>query len=389
MSHLYSHLNTAKNILGLYTGQIPFDIFLRQFFAAEKKYGSKDRKSISALCYNYFRLGTGCTANTEDQLLGGAFLCNNEPQLILQLMKPDWNDRITLPLAEKLALVPFVDPARIFPFIGELSKDIQEDAFSLSFLIQPKLFIRTRPGKSSIVKQKLQVADIPFSVIATDCLALKNGTKLDTILELNKEYVVQDFNSQRVGTLLPKFDNGVPGIWDCCAASGGKTILAYDTFKRVDMTVSDIRPGILHNLENRLLQAGIRGYKSIIVDLSNEKALSTIGNRQFDLVICDAPCSGSGTWGRTPEQLTFFRKEEIERYSTLQRTIAINVSRFVRPGGFLLYSTCSVFTRENEDVVKLITGQQPFTIIQSSLLTGYHMQADTLFATLLQRTASD
>ncbi len=386
MSRLYSHLNTAKSILQLYNGEIPFDSFLRQFFAAEKKYGSKDRKSISGLCYNYFRLGSSTEATVEEQILAGSFLCNEEPQPLLQLLRPDWNEKISLPLSEKFAHVLFVDPSKIFPFANALSADIDEVEFSISFLKQPKLFIRTRPGKSSLVEQKLVTNGISFEVIATDCLAFKNGTKLDTILDLNKEYVVQDFNSQRVGTFLPLFHGAMPAVWDCCAASGGKTILVHDSFSNVDLLASDVRPSIIHNLNSRLKQAGIRGYKSLIVDLSNPDLLSaSIGDQQFDLVICDAPCSGSGTWGRTPEQLAFFEAGEIERYHTLQRTIASNVVPFVKPGGFLLYSTCSVFTRENEDVVNHLTRTYPLAVMKTSLLKGYKMQADTLFATLLQR----
>jgi len=53
----HSYLNTAKNIIENYKGEIPFAVFIKKYFSAKKKYGSKDRKQITALCYNYFRLG--------------------------------------------------------------------------------------------------------------------------------------------------------------------------------------------------------------------------------------------------------------------------------------------------------------------------------------------
>src|SRR5690606_8193418 len=104
----------------------------------------------------------------------------------------------------------------------------------------------------------------------------------------------------------------------------------------------------------------------------------------FDLVIADVPCSGSGTWSRTPEQLYYFGKEKIQLYASRQRKILEHVTGNAKPGGYLLYCTCSVFRKENEEQVQYLQ-DAGWTVVQQEILTGYNMRADTLFAALLQK----
>src|SRR4051794_18006548 len=116
MSRIYSHINTAKAILNLYKGELPFSTFLKNFFAKEKKYGSRDRRTISSICYNYFRLGFAYRHSViEEKLLVSEFLCNSVASEFLQTEKPEWNERITAPLGEKLVLAG-VEVEKVFPF---------------------------------------------------------------------------------------------------------------------------------------------------------------------------------------------------------------------------------------------------------------------------------
>ncbi len=386
MSRFYSYINTAKAILSLYKGDIPFNAFLKSFFSKEKKYGSSDRRMISSLCYNYFRTDKAITnKTTEERLLTSLFLCTDVPNEILQNEKPGWNEKVALPLAEKISIAG-IDAENIFPFNNELSEDINTKAFNTSFLIQPKLFARLRPGKQKIVKQKLEVARIPFEEINQSCLAFANGTKLEQVLDINSEVVIQDLNSQRVGEFMTAAKSKTPAdVWDCCAASGGKSILAYDILPNIQLLVSDVRESIIPNLHLRFRDAGIKKYQSLIADLTNYKNLkAALDDKRFDFIICDAPCSGSGTWSRTPEQLMFFHKEEITRYSNLQKSICSNTIPFLKKGGYFLYITCSVFQRENQEIADFITQQFPLTLIKEELLKGYEIKADTMFAALFQ-----
>jgi 16S rRNA (cytosine967-C5)-methyltransferase len=383
----HSYINSAKNILQQYDGGVPFSIWLKQFFKEHKKYGSKDRREITALCYGFYRLGAAFENYTvEERILLGAFLTSEENNFVLQELKPEWNENIKLSGEEKLRLLHVQKESfHFFPLLNELSEAINKEQFDLSFLQQPLLYLRIRPGKKKIVSSKLQNASIAFEFIGNDCIALANSSKVDEVIELNKEAVVQDYNSQRIGELFQNFKlqttNYKPSVWDCCAASGGKSILAYDIIPNIMLTVSDVRESILRNLKRRFEQAGIKNYKSFVADLSTHSPF-TSHHSLFDLVICDAPCSGSGTWSRTPEQLHFFKKEKIDHYAQLQKSIVVNACKAVKEKGFFLYITCSVFKKENEEVVEFIQANTSLELVSKKYFIGYDKKADTLFTAL-------
>lgn len=384
MSKYISYLNTAKEILHIYRGNEPLASFLKKFFSLNKKYGSKDRKQISQLCYCYFRLGKmGTELSFEERIVSGLFLCSGEPDEILRQFKPEWNEKISLPLHEKISLLNLTGSfENIFLFANALSDGIDKPAFILSHLKQPDIFLRLRPKKYDTVKQKLINAGIDFQNISDSCLALANASKIDSVIGLNKEAVVQDFNSQKVGEFFKYAVTGLPPVvWDCCAASGGKSIMLYDFFPNIDLTVSDIRESILVNLKKRFSEAGIRKYTSIVADLSG--ADSRFPASGFGLILADVPCSGSGTWGRTPEQLYFFREEKISEYATLQKKIISNIIPHLQPGGHLIYITCSVFKKENEEIVDFAMQNFPLQLIKMEVLKGYDKKADTMFAAVL------
>jgi 16S rRNA (cytosine967-C5)-methyltransferase len=384
----WSHVNSAALIINNYSGNEPFASFIKKYFAKHKKYGSKDRKQISHLCYCYFRPGKALIdAPVEERIFMGLFLCSTQTNDLLKELKPDWNNSVELSIERKLSLLnnlgSIID---IFPFTNELSEGMETGQFSLSHLIQPDLFLRLRPGKEISVKQKLQKAGINFRQITNTCIALPNSSGIDDIIELNKEAVVQDYSSQQVGAfLLLPVANRPLSVWDCCAASGGKSIMAYDLDSTIDLTVSDIRESSLINLQKRFKEAGIKRYRSIVADLS--KLISNVRLSAFDLIICDAPCSGSGTWSRTPEQLYYFEKNRIDQYVSLQKKIVSNTIPHVKPGGYFLYITCSVFRKENEEVVEWIKKDFSLGLIRMEVLRGYAKKADTMFVALLQKSS--
>jgi 16S rRNA (cytosine967-C5)-methyltransferase len=383
----FSHLNTAVQLLQQYNGSQPFGSFMKQFFSQHKKYGSKDRKNISQLCYAFFRLGKALPPlPTEERILTGLFLCSPEPNELLQYLKPDWNDNAHLSLTEKIKLAG-IELHDIFPWAAELSEGIAYEPFCASFFTQPDLFLRLRPGRETVVKNKLQQAGISFREVGPSCLALPNASKIDTVIETDREAVIQDYSSQRIGELMDLIRTSTHStslrVWDACAASGGKSILAQDLFQRIDLTVSDVRKSILINLEKRFAAAGIKHYHSFIADLST--STFHIQHSLFDIIITDVPCSGAGTWSRTPEQLYYFDPKEIDRYSALQKKIVHQAIPHLKPGGFLLYCTCSVFKKENEEVVQYIQEQHSLQLLKMELFTGYDQKADTLFGAVFQK----
>jgi 16S rRNA (cytosine967-C5)-methyltransferase len=381
--HVYSYINSVKEIISAYDGKIPFAAWLKSFFAANKKYGSKDRKHITHLCYSYFRLGKSFEQQTfEERLLIAQFLTSTTSNIFLQQLKPEWNENIGIQLHEKLHYLNASEEWKnIFSFREELTSEIEEEDFVISFLKQPNLFLRIRPGKEVAVNKKLKEAEIEYVLISENCLQLPPNYKASELFEIDKEVVVQDLSSQKVLDPLKMVIQKDQSLtaWDCCAASGGKSLLLYDLYKDVQLTVSDLRKSILHNLHSRFNRAGIKDYKAFVDDVSREGFLA---KERYDLVICDAPCSGSGTWSRTPEQLIFFDAEKINYYQQHQKKIVINASKAVKKGGHLLYITCSVFTKENEDVVSYMQENTSLSLISMNYFKGYNNKADTLFAAL-------
>lgn len=378
----HSYINSARSIIDQYDGSMPLAAWLKNFFRGEKKFGSRDRKIVTHLCYCFYRLGKAfLETGTEERILLGTWLCSQSPNLVLAELNPQWNECVHQSLEEKLEeLHALPELNRLFPFRESLSLSIDADAFVRSLLVQPDLFLRIRPGKKEVVIKKLDEAQIAYR-LHNETLTLPNGTKIEEALQLDEEAVVQDAQSQQV---LRSIRSAVPAdvpltLWDCCAASGGKSILAYDQFSSLKLTVSDVRASILSNLRKRFERAGIRHYASFVADITSPGFQQ---NKTFDVVLCDAPCSGSGTWSRTPEQIIFFRPEQIRQYAELQKKISTRVSRSIRKNGYFLYITCSVFREENEEVVAYLEQEGLLQLHNMEYLKGYEEKADTLFVAL-------
>jgi 16S rRNA (cytosine967-C5)-methyltransferase len=331
--HYAVHQEVANKLIAAYHGEEPLANYLKKYFAANKKHGSKDRKNISSICYAHFRN-----------------IANN------------------FPLADRIA--------------GAIDKNL----FISSHKTQPFLFIRIRPWQKEKVIQKLQAANIEYTEVAENAFAFANTTSLQNILELNKEAVIQDFNSQAIADLLQLVPTSMEHpiqVWDACAASGGKTILMFDTMSNIRMHVSDVRESILYNADKRLQEAGIKPASVQEIDLTQEFEIK----KPFDFVFADVPCSGSGTWGRTPEQLAYFTQAQLNTYTTLQAKILKNIIPTVKLHGHLLFATCSVYKDENEKNVEALLATGKFKVVKQQYFTGYTEQADTLFAALLEKIA--
>lgn len=393
LSRYFSYLHTATALVNRYDGSEPFPAYSKKYFAANKKIGSRDRKLISHLCYCFFRTAhTLPASDTESKLSAALFICSTQPNEMLNTLQADWNEKTHLPVEEKLKLIGVEDLENVpfFPWVKELSAAIDGRKLSASMLIQPPVYLRIRPGNRDVVYKKLSDSGIAFHTIGNDCVSVDTGTKLDALLSLNRDAVIQDFSSQRVAELLSKIPVSADPlqVWDCCAASGGKSILALDILQNIKLTVSDIRESILVNLRKRFAEAGISAYDAFDTDLSAKQPVipSRIVWEQFDLVIADVPCTGSGTWSRNPEQLCFFDPSAIDKYALVQQQICKSVIDFIKPGGYLLYCTCSVFRAENEANIKWLQKKFHLQLVKMELLTGYDKGADNLFAALLQKS---
>jgi 16S rRNA (cytosine967-C5)-methyltransferase len=380
-----NQLRTFLQLLNDYPAETPLYKFLPGYFRLHKKMGSTDRKLASRLIYSYFRLGKALPERSaEERLFAAEFLCNNQENSFLSFFKPDLAAQIAVPVTEKIKILQKEYPdfllEDVFPFTSHLSTGIDPILFLQSFFVQPDLFIRIQKGHEFLVKQNLTDAGVVFRQKTEQCLALSNGTKLDMLFPKQRYFEVQDESSQQTARYFQpkKWENW----WDACAASGGKTLLLHELEPDLKLVVSDIRESVLDNLEERLQLAGIKKYQKKVLDLT-QNVDSVLHDYAFDGIILDAPCSGSGTWGRTPEMINQFQLSRIAFFQQLQITIALNVIKYLKPGKPLLYITCSAFREENEDVVNYLVKEAGLQLEHSELLKGYERKSDTMFVARL------
>ncbi|MCD6012578.1 MAG: Fmu (Sun) domain protein [Flavipsychrobacter sp.] len=369
MRYIDQHI---KAIISSSDGSLPLVHFLKNYFKQYPVLGSRDRKIISAIIYSHYRCAKGYDSDEWlDKLTDDL---TKEPKKVGDFVLANWISENKFEF----------NINSLFPFNPPFSQGIEKDDWLKSILTQPNLFIRVRKDKDKLLIL-LDNVHIPYSFITPSCLSLPNGAKIDTLLPADA-YVVQDASSQQTGTFFEPIKN--QSWYDCCSGAGGKSLLLKDIEPTIQLTVSDRRESILHNLKQRFKQYGHTPPTAHIIDVANSEQLNkSLNKTQFDSIICDVPCSGSGTWARTPEQLYFFNPEKLQEFSLLQKRIAVNVSKYLKPGGRLIYITCSIFKEENEDVVNHLINQTGMHLISSQLINGISIGADSMFVAVLQNKA--
>jgi 16S rRNA (cytosine967-C5)-methyltransferase len=381
-----NQLKTFQRILDEYPAETPLSKFLPGFYRQNKQMGSTDRRIAGRLLYNYFRLGKAIpNAPPEERLFVAEFLCNTQLNSFIQHFKPDWAGCMGFGIDEKIGIIKTVFPDfkldDAFPWIQQLSPGIDKNAFLKSLFVQPDLFIRVNKGYEQQVKIVLTAAEIAFKDEGNNCISLPNGTRLDALFPNQHWFEVQDLSSQQTARFFKpsKWD----AWWDACAASGGKSLLLHAQEPTVKLVVSDIRESILANLDERFQHAGITKYQKKLLDLTQNNDL-ILHDYEFDGVILDAPCSGSGTWGRTPEMISQFETYNIDFFQKLQQSIVCNVVKYLKPGKPLVYITCSAFKAENEDIVSFMVKELGLKLEEQTTLKGYENKADTMFVARLK-----
>lgn len=158
---------------------------------------------------------------------------------------------------------------------------------------------------------------------------------------------IQDEGSQLIAELVPHGNQ----ILDCCAAPGGKTLILGERNPEAQIIACDGSHQRLADLQKRLQPLGER------VQCRLADATHLTDENTFDAVLADVPCSGTGTLGRNPEIRHRLRLENLTRQAERQIAILTSALRATRPGGFVLYSTCSLEPEENEQVIEAALAQ--------------------------------
>lgn len=341
----------VKDILSAYNYNKPFHTFFTDLSKQHKNWGSKDRKIYKSLVYAYFRLGHSVEKMPLEEAIQLAWDCIQDPK--------------NLPKAEK-----------IFPLKKMVSTDIDFNNWAKELWLQKPLYLSVRKGMMDTTKKYLETANIPYEELSTIALKLPSDSKCDELIQLGYAWVM-DLASQELAAHV-SIERGEK-VWDACSGSGGKSLYLRNVNNfEFALTCSDIRFSILENLKKRF---HLYGFKLPHIELSDLTSGFQL-NEKFDKIILDIPCTGSGTWGRSPEQIKSMNQEKLERYTKLQRSIFDKVVSHLKPGGKLYYMTCSVFKGENEDIVNHYLTGFNLTLVSSNYI--HYPESDCLYIAELQ-----
>jgi 16S rRNA (cytosine967-C5)-methyltransferase len=160
-----------------------------------------------------------------------------------------------------------------------------------------------------------------------------------------------DDGSRLVAELAAAAVTAPKRILDCCAAPGGKTAVLAVRHPGAVVIAADVNEKRLDAMRKRMdRNPATAAVKTVLADMTVTPTSKEL-REEFDLILCDAPCSGTGTLARNPEIRHRLRPSDLPRQAERQKAILANALRLLAPGGKLIYSTCSLEPEENEAVV--------------------------------------
>jgi len=214
---------------------------------------------------------------------------------------------------------------------------------------------------------------------AINGLEVIDGRALNTRAFREGRCIVQDEASQLIGELAAAAARG--RVLDLCASPGGKT-LALSIASHTRVIASDVRPNRVRLLARTLARCRVPNVG--VVHVANGPL--PFAEKTFDLILIDAPCSGLGTLRRDPDIRWRRTPDDLPRFASAQRDLLTSAADLVKPGGVLLYSTCSSEPEENEDVVASFLGTRPdFTQRQTHQALPFRDGLEAFFGCVLQR----
>jgi 16S rRNA (cytosine967-C5)-methyltransferase len=219
---------------------------------------------------------------------------------------------------------------------------------------QPTLTVRIA---SRAVEAELSAASIVLEAgeLLTAACTVVSGDVTATEAFREGRVRIQDEGSQLVAELASEHSSlDVKSILDACAAPGGKTLILAERNPQSSIVACESSAPRLEQMGKRL------AFLSDRIECRLTDAAALTEEAVFDLVLADVPCSGTGTLGRNPEIRHRLRLDDLTRQAERQRAILTAALHAVRPGGRVIYSTCSLEPEENEQVVAAVLAETPF-----------------------------
>ncbi len=373
-----AHIQAAIELLETFERKIhtPADVQIRDYFKARRYIGSKDKKAIAQMYYGMIRhvglydwllksLYPSGGMNRARSLTVLHLLSLNTPPGVIEGLFSGKQYAPSCLTRGELNLTKIHYPSLVSDCPPSLKCGVQDDIYTLFFedygshaheIIQSlnheaSFDFRVNPLKidreSALLKLKKQGIEAQIMTYSPFGLRLEGRISREILEKIGPGMIeVQDEASQLAACLsLAK-----PGqrVLDMCAGAGGKTLLMAATMGNKGQIVAcDVSASRLKNAEARLKRAGIFNTTTRVISDHKDRWLQR-QNDTFDCVFVDAPCSGSGTWRRNPDLKWKTTLEGIQETVRLQETILHRAAHAVRPGGRLIYATCSLFSLENE-----------------------------------------
>ena len=255
--------------------------------------------------------------------------------------------------------------------------------------IPPTAFrvIHTRANEDDIVQQLTAAgASVERSTIAKHAFRVSGALALVRDFSANGQIYLQDEASQ----LVPQLLDAHPGerILDLCAAPGGKTTLLADRSGNNTTIIAADRSAT--RMTTITTTAALHHLRSIKPILLNALYKLPFAPNTFDRVLVDAPCSGTGTLRRNPEIRWRLTNTDIPNFAADQKRFLHNAAVVVKPGGRLVYSTCSVEREENEEVIDdFLTTHRNFTQLKTIRTWPHREGSDGFFMSVLEHKSRE
>lgn len=355
-------------------GGIPLDRLLYRYLREHPAIGAQDRRDIAAQSYHYVRHARLIEALTPPPVT---------PQRLLEtaaaLPSKEELDAMQLGLSVRYSV-----PDALWDLLVKAYG--QEKAIEIADVWNSQAPTTIRTNLAKITREALLQRLAPYD--AKPCGTAPAGIFFPKRLPLfgfpefhEGLFEMQDEASQLVAGLMDVH----PGdqVMDFCAGSGGKTLgFAHAMEGKGQIYLHDIRPSALLEARQRLKRAGVQNSQLLFPDAPQLKKCY----QKMDWVLVDAPCSGTGTFRRNPDMKQSFTLEMLARLRAQQRVIFEKALSTLKPGGNIVYATCSVLPEENEQQLEHILRTYPVTLLKPRVQTVPTLGGmDGFFAVVLQK----
>lgn len=337
----------------------PADAIIQRYFKTRRYAGSKDRRAVRELAYRAIRRSGERPDSGRAAMIGLA----DEDALLLDLFDGSPHGPALREPAEAVAPASLI-PAWVEPL---LSDHVRPDEWP-ALLERAPLDLRVNVARSSRDAMAASFEDAVITGLSPWNLRLPADTKVDDHSAFQDGLVeVQDEGSQLIALACNPADG--MRILDLCAGAGGKALALAAAAPGAELIASDTNRARLAQLPARAERAQAT-IASRLIDGGREAAQLSDLEGQCDIVLVDAPCSGSGTWRRNPEGRWRLTPERLDRLVKLQERLLDIAAPLVRPGGWLVYATCSIIRAEGADQARNFLGRHSSWQVQDVPFEG-------------------